>query len=86
MSPDNNGINIFPSLENPCTFLLAKEKTSKRIFNTNSKLSKNRPEKEIMPFKKTVSWLFNDISCYLPFSTNSSKGFIVSLSSLINIS
>ena len=27
------------SLEKPCTFLLVKEKTWKRIFNTNSELS-----------------------------------------------
>ena len=40
-STDNNGINIFLSLENPCTFLLAKEKTWKCIFNTNSELSQN---------------------------------------------
>ena len=38
-STDNNDINILLSLENPCTFLLAKEKISKRIFNTNSELS-----------------------------------------------
>ena len=43
----------------------AKEKTWKRIFNTNSELSQNRTEKQIMPFKTTVNWLFNDISCYL---------------------
>ena len=50
------------SLENPCTFLIAKEKTWKRIFNTNSELSQNRTEKQIMLFKTTVKyWLFNDI-------------------------
>ena len=32
-------INIFLSLENPCTFLLVKEKTWKTICNTNSELS-----------------------------------------------
>ena len=41
-------------LENPCTFLLAKEKAWKHIFNTNSELSQNRTEKQIMPFKTTV--------------------------------
>ena len=46
-STDNNGINIFLSLENPCTFLLAKEKTWKRIFNTNSELSQNRTENKL---------------------------------------
>ena len=34
------------SLENPCTFLLTKEKTWKRSFNTNSEFSKNRTEKK----------------------------------------
>ena len=63
-STDNNEINIFLSLENPFTFLLAKEKTWKRIFNTNSKLSQNRTEKQIMLFKTPVYCLFNDI-CYL---------------------
>ena len=65
MSIDNNTINIFLSLEKPCTFLLAKEKTWKRIFNTNSELSQNRTEKQTMSFKTTVNWLFNDIWCYL---------------------
>ena len=64
-STDNNDINIFLSLENPCTFLLAKEKTWKRIFNTNNELSQNPTEKQIMPFKTTVNWLFTDIWCYL---------------------
>ena len=57
-------MNIFLSLENPCTFLLAKEKTWKRIFDTNSELSQNHTEKGIMQFKTAVIWLFNDI-CYL---------------------
>ena len=76
------------TLENPCNILLVKGKTRKRIFNTNSELLQNRIEKQIMPFKRTVNWLFNDIWCYLvigcfegklAFSTNSSKGFILSL-------
>ena len=54
-STDNSDINNFLSLENPFTFLLAKEKASKRIFNNNSKLSQNRTEKQIMPFKTTVN-------------------------------
>ena len=52
-------------MENPCTFLLAKEKTWKRIFNTNSELSQNRTEKQIKPSKTTINWLFNDMWCYL---------------------
>ena len=51
-------------MENPCTFLLAKEKTWKDIFNTSSELSQNHTEKKIMLFKRTVNCLFNDI-CYL---------------------
>ena len=58
---------IFLSLKNACTFLLAKEKTWKSIFNTNSELSQNRTEKQIMSFKTTVNWLFNDIWFYLDF-------------------
>ena len=45
---DNNDINIFLSVENPRTLLLAKEKTWKSIFNISSKLSQNRTEKQIM--------------------------------------
>ena len=60
MSTDNNNINIFLSLENPCTFLLAKEKTCKRIFNTNSELSQNRTEKQFIPSKITVNWPLKD--------------------------
>ena len=60
---DNNDINMFQSLENPCTFLFTKEKTWKRIFN--SELPQNRTEKQIMPFKTTMNWLVNDIWCYL---------------------
>ena len=67
-STDNNDIKIFLSLENPCTFLLPKEKTWKRIFNTNSELSQARTGKQIMIFKTTINWLFNDIWCYLLFA------------------
>ena len=52
-------------MENPCTLLLAKEKTWKDIFNTNSELSQNSTVKEIMLFKTTVNCLFNDIWYYL---------------------
>ena len=41
-------------------FLLAKEKTWKHIFNTNSGLSRYRTEKQIMAFR-----IFNDKWCYL---------------------
>ena len=55
---------VFLSLENPCIFWLAKEKTWKRIFNTNSELSQNRTENQIVP-SKIINWLFNDIWCHL---------------------
>ena len=81
----NKGINIFLSLENPCTFLLAKEDL-KTYFNTNSELSQNRTEKQIMPSKTTINRLFNDIRRYLfiacfdwknwRFPTNSYKGLL----------
>ena len=34
------------------------------MFNAKNELSQNRTEKQIMPFKTTVNWLFADI-CYL---------------------
>ena len=64
-STDNNNISIFLSLGKSCTFLPAKEKTWKCIFNTNSELSQNGAEKQIMPSKTSVNWLFNDVWCYL---------------------
>ena len=30
------------------------------MFNANSELSQNQTEKQIMPIKTTVNWLFND--------------------------
>ena len=45
--------------------LLAKEKTWKRVFNTDIELSQNHTEKQIIPFKTTINWLFNDIWCQL---------------------
>ena len=68
-------------MENTCTFLLAKEKTWKRIFYTNSELSQNRTGKQ-MPPKTTVYWLFNmlfSLSLFWlknwRFSVNSCKAF-----------
>ena len=52
------------SLENPCSFILAKEKTWKRIFNTDSELSQNRTKK-IMLSKIIINWLFKNIWYYL---------------------
>ena len=49
--------------ENPCTFLIPKENAWKCIFNTNSELSQDCTEKQIMLFK--TIWLFNDMWCYL---------------------
>ena len=31
----------------------------------NTILILNRTEKQIMPFKTTINWLFNDLRCYL---------------------
>ena len=45
--------------------LPAREKTWKCIFNINSELSQKRTEKQIMPFKTALNWLFNDMWCYL---------------------
>ena len=45
------------SLKNPCTILLTKEISWKRILNTNSELLQNRTEKQIMPFKTTVNYI-----------------------------
>ena len=56
---------MFLSLESPCTFLLEKENTRKRIFNINGELLQNRAEKQIMASETTVNCLFNDILCYL---------------------
>ena len=78
-STDNNYINIFLPLENPFTFLFAKENTWRRIFNTNSELSQNRTDKEIMLFKTTRSWLLNDIWCYLVI------GFLIEKLAFFNI-
>ena len=64
-SNDQDNINVFLSLENPCTFLLTKEKTWKHNFNINSELSQNRAKKQITSYKTTVNWLFNDMRCYL---------------------
>ena len=52
----DNDINIFLSLENT-----EKKKTWKRIFTTNSELSQNRTQKQIILFKTIINWLFNDI-------------------------
>ena len=45
-------------------FCLRKKRPENVLFNTNSELSQNPTEKQIMLFKTTVSGLFNDI-CYL---------------------
>ena len=52
-------------MENSCSFLLVKEKTWKLTFNINIELLQNRSEKQIMPFKTAVNWLFNDMWRYL---------------------
>ena len=87
-STDNNEINIFLSLENPCAFLFAKEKTWKRITlivnyrtksyrKTNCAIQNSNElaiEWYMMLYSLGLFWLKNR-----HFSTNSCKVFIVSL-------
>ena len=60
----------------------------KRVFNTNSKLSQNRTEKQTMPFKATVNWLLVIYDVIyslvvltekLSFFKKQLQGFIISL-------
>ena len=44
---------------------LAKEKTLKCTFSIDRELSQNRKEKQIIPFKTTVDWQFNNMCYYL---------------------
>ena len=46
-------------------FCLWKKRPEKCVFNTDTELMQNRTEKQIMPFKTTANWLFNDTWCYL---------------------
>ena len=41
-----------------------RKKRSEKAFLTLSELSQNGTEKQIMPFKTMINWLFNNI-CYL---------------------
>ena len=45
-------------------FCLRKE-IPEKFFSTNSELPQNGTEKQIMPIKTILNWLFNDIRCYL---------------------
>ena len=42
-------------------FCLQKKRPENAFFSTNSELSQNRTESQIMPFKLTLNWLFNDL-------------------------
>ena len=48
-------------------FWLRKKRIEKAFFNINNELSQNYTGKlyQIMSFKRTVNWLFNDMWCYL---------------------
>ena len=46
-------------------FYVRNKRPEKSIFNTNIELLQNRTEKQIMPFKTTVNWLFNGICRFL---------------------
>ena len=67
-SNDYNDSNIFLTLENRCTFMLVKQKAWKNIFNTDSKLSEDLTQKQIMIFKTTVNrinlWRYLIICCF----------------------
>ena len=58
-------ITTFPVTEKPLHLFAFKRKDLKTHFNSNSELSENSTEKQIMLFKTTLSWLFNDMWCYL---------------------
>ena len=67
-STDNNDINIFLSLENPCTFCLGKKRPENAFLTLIVNYCKIIQEKQIMLFKTSVNCLFNDIWCYLVIS------------------
>ena len=54
-----------PITGKPLCLFACERKDLKRIFNTNSEISQNRTEKQIMVFKTIVNRLFNDTWCYL---------------------
>ena len=60
-SNDYNNINYFLSLGNPCTFLLAKEKTQKRTFHIIARLYKKKTNYAIQNNSK----LAINMWCYL---------------------
>ena len=57
---DYNDSNIFLSLENLAPFCLRKKIPEKALL-TLTVNHRNRTEKQIIPSKTTVNWLFNDI-------------------------
>ena len=57
-STDNNDTNIAGK---PLYHFASKLKDLKTHVNTNGELLQNRTEKQIMPSKTTVNWLFNNI-------------------------
>ena len=56
-------------------FSLRKKRLEKAFFNINNELSQNCTGKlcQIMSFKRTVNWLFNDMWCYLVIAFLDSK-------------
>ena len=46
-------------------FYLQKKIPENGFLTLIIKLSQNRTEKQIIPFKTTLNWLFNDIWCFL---------------------
>ena len=47
-------------------FCLRKERPETTFLTLTVNYHKSRTEKQIMPSKATVKWLFNDLWCYLP--------------------
>ena len=54
-----------PLTEKRLCFFTCERKDLEKDFITNSELSQNLTEKQIIPFKTTVNWLSDDIWCYL---------------------
>ena len=49
-------------------FCLRKERPETTFLTLTVNYHKSRTEKQIMPSKATVKWLFNDLWCYLPIA------------------
>ena len=59
-STDDNNINIFLSMENPCTFLLAKEKTWKDLLTLTVSYRKVILKNKLCNSKQQIGYLIYD--------------------------